>query len=96
MSLMNKLDRFCITALVFGTLILATTVKGMSITFDAYAIDNCDSTSSCQNNNLGGSSQNNNCNLFTFCDNVGTSNIQNNNCAVSSACTSGSKSKYSK
>ena len=61
----------------------------LSNSFAAYAADNCDSTSTC-NNTPGLDSQINNCNQNSFCDNFadGTSNTQINNCNVDSGCTS--------
>ena len=52
---------------------LATMSTGVLNIFEVTAADNCDSTSTCGNTDLGGSSQNNNCVSESFCQNEGTS-----------------------
>ena len=77
---------FYCTALVFGSLMLLTTTSnGVSSTFEAYAVDNCDASSTCFSSPL----DNNNCNRFSTCVNFGSAaGGQNNNC-VESLCENG-------
>ena len=74
MPIMIKCDKVFTAAFVLGSLMLiATTSNGVSDKFEVKAADNCDATSTCQNTDLGGSNQNNNC---VYSSRVGTSSNQ--------------------
>ena len=77
MPIMIKCDKVFTAAFVLGSLMLiATTSNGVSDKFEVKAADNCDATSTCQNTDLGGSNQNNNCVNSSRCVNEGTSSNQ--------------------
>jgi len=88
----SKSVLFYCTAFVFGSLMLmAITSNGISNTFEVYAANNCDSTSTCTNAGSTSDNQNNNCNGRSTCANIGLggSNTQNNNCTRTSFCFNG-------
>ena len=67
-------------------MLVAVTSHGLTNTFNVYAADNCDATSTCNNTELlSPNNQNNNCRT-SICDNFanGFLNTQNNNCRGSS------------
>lgn len=87
--MLNFMDRksglFYSAAFVFGTLmLLSTTSNGVSDTFEVYAADNCDASSTCTNT-PGLSTQRNDCSRNSECINQADlqPNTQNNNCAGS-------------
>ena len=72
--------------LIFASMILLTTSSNdVSNTFEVYAADNCDTTSTCINSGSPSNIQNNNCRANSGCGNDanGDSNTQNNNCRTS-------------
>jgi len=81
---MKILDKVFMTGLVFVSLmLLSTTSKVLSNTFEAHAANNCDFTSTCENFQTGsGNSQNNNCTDFSGCVNLAECdrNTQSNRC----------------
>jgi hypothetical protein len=77
---------------IIASLVISTVALANSIMFEqsAYAVDNCDATATCINEQFGsgtGNSQFNNCSS-NFCLNivVGNDNTQTNNCRDGSAC----------
>lgn len=68
-------------AVLSSLMLVSATSNGLSNTFQVYAEDNCDTTSTCTNT-PGSDTQRNNCNRTSTCSNVasGNSNNQNNNC----------------
>ena len=88
----NKCVLSFLSIFVCGAILVFSTSSTLSNSFTAYAADNCDATSTC-NNTPGLDTQINNCNQNSFCDNFpdGTSNTQINNCSVGSACANSAR-----
>jgi hypothetical protein len=64
----NKNILFFFGMIMFGTLMLMATTSSLSNTFQVYAEDNCDTTSTCTNT-PGSDTQRNNCNRSSICAN---------------------------
>src|SRR4029079_9788816 len=76
---------FCAMFIFASIILVATSSNGVSNTFEVYAADNCDTTSTCINSGSPSNIQNNDCIVNSGCGNFANrdSNTQNNNCRTS-------------